>query len=283
MDRDAEVSAPIELVHWQTQEHPRGAAALWVAAVPFVDRTGAGLDRVLLSLEPRTRTRPMAKRLGDRARARFLFALEPEDLGSRPPALDAERLTVERHLALAHTPEPALTVEDYAAVAAAVADSGSRADTLARHDFDELAWTLEERAWLAKMAEGAMAGDVSTAVRFGELFVAAQDALGAPEEADAMVHEYVGVRVAFERETEPQLVIERWGMTLAQWLRLDRYFQRRARQNPLVATELERLLDAERHRVEPDPDPASDPAWDNNGDGDERSSTAARSHDEDST
>ena len=193
-------------------------------------------DRVLVTL---------GEALGDLARAQVSFAQTPET----PEAVDAEILALERLALAGKTPQPVIVLESYAAISAELAEQREpRGEVLARHGFDEHGWSLEERAWLERMGRAALDGDASVATTYAEHFVAAQDALGSSEEADAMIHEYVAVSVELERADDPMAVLGRWSLSLAQWMRLDRHWSRRAEADERLKAEIEHMLAVERER-----------------------------------
>lgn len=179
-------------------------------------------------------------------RGSFTHAVEQEDLdGSRPPdPLDADELEA----ACCNTwdsgaPEPSIPIEQYAAISAELVERPDRrADMLKRYDFDENSWTVEERAWLERIAEMAERGDGSLAAEFGSLFLAAQDRLARPEEASVTIDEYVESLVAIETMGDAAKVLATRGLTLAQWMRVDRRWTREAAARPEIEADLERRL-----------------------------------------
>jgi hypothetical protein len=221
-----------------------GLALVWrgdVAAEDIGER-----DRAVVTLGA---LRPLAERLGARARASVSFALESKDLGAEPDPTDADILALERMALADDAPQPTLTLDAYATIAAEIAEQRAPlARVLERHGLDEAGWALEERAWLERMAQSLMEGDAELAASWGDRFVAAQDALGSREEQDAMIHEYAAVSAELERADDPMLVLRRWGLSLAEWMRLDRHWSRAAAADPRVRDELERMLAQERAR-----------------------------------
>jgi hypothetical protein len=203
-----------------------------------------GFDRLVVSLEEPGSSRTLAERLGDRPE--LSFAIEP---GVEAGPTDAEELRLERWSMMEQAPAPRLTVAQYAAIAADLAEGDTtRGEVLSSHGLDEESWMLEERGWLERMAEAAMRGDATIAVAYGDAFVAAQDSRGDRAELDAMIHEFVAVTVGLERTADPGAVLARWALSLAEWLRLDRHWQRRAAEEPAVRAQLEQLIADERSR-----------------------------------
>lgn len=208
-------------------------------------------DRVVVSLEPLGSARSLDVRLGQRARAKLSFAIERAELGRAASSEGGDELALERLALSDEAPKPELSLQRYANVSAELAEGGEpRAAVLERHGLDEVGWALEERASLEGIAQAATQGDASLAVAYADAFVAAQDALGSPDEQEAMVHEYVAVSAELERADDPMPVLQRWSMTLAQWMRLDRHWTRRAEADDRVKEELHRMLELERERLE---------------------------------
>jgi hypothetical protein len=223
-----------------------GVALVWRGDIAIADI--GERDRAVVTLEAPRARRTLGERLGDKARAQLSFALTSHDADAGPT--DADELALER-LALAdEAPQPSLALEVYAAIAAEIAEQREPlGQVLERRGLDQHAWALEERAWLERMAQAAMEGDAALAAEWGDHFVAAQDALGKREEQDAMIHEYAAVTAELERADDPMVVLGRWGLSLAEWLRLDRHWSRCAASDARVREELERMLAVERARV----------------------------------
>ncbi|HZO14581.1 MAG TPA: hypothetical protein VFB62_15010 [Polyangiaceae bacterium] len=209
----------------------RSLVARWCGRIPE-----APGDRLLVSLgrvgdTERSRPHELA-----RAHLRFASERSPIEIGD-------EELALEQYALQSRAPEPRLTLERFAAISAALAEQHEpRAATLARHGIAEADFALEERAWIERIAQRSLEGDVSLALAFGESFLATQDALQEPHELDAMIHEYVAVRARLERGEDPTDVLESWNLRLSEWMRLDRHWRRRAARDRKLGAELERAL-----------------------------------------
>lgn len=138
--------------------------------------------------------------------------------------------------------EPTISLPMYATISAALAEGKApRGETLSAHGFDEERFLLEERGWLSRMADAAMKGDTDLAARYGALFVDAQDRLAGPREGEETVQEYVVLKVDVEDAEEPQKVLADRKKTLAEWMRMDRRWSRRAFDDDALAEEIEKL------------------------------------------
>jgi hypothetical protein len=225
------------------------AIATWRGV--FEHPVEARIDKVFVALERTSEERSWDAIVRGAARGRFGYAVEPDAPSPEPrPGTDeAERLEIARFEAhgVAQAPEPSMALEEYAFVSAELAEQREpRAETLRRHGLDESAWLLEERGWLEAMAHRATDGDGTLAARYGELFVAAQDRLGAPVEAERTLADYAAILVALEDADDLPKALEDRRLTLAAWMRLDRRVQRGTADDPALAAELERRVASER-------------------------------------
>jgi len=132
------------------------------------------LRRLVVSMERAAGSRTLAQVMRDLPRAVVGWAVEPEDLNAGAPAADED--DAELRMAKLATwdirPEPTLSLEQYAQVAAemACAADDRRGAVLDRHDLDEDSWLLEERVWLETIGEAAARGDEAMVLQFGERF-----------------------------------------------------------------------------------------------------------------
>lgn len=221
---------------------------VWRGVAPMVTRES--LDRLDVAMVPEDDGRPWQELLRSAARGHVAFVAEGTALDPAP-ATDEERLAVAaaRHELIAQplAAEPTLSLEAYASISAELAEQREpRATVLRRLGFDEDSWTVEERAWLEALADQAKAGDGTQIARYGELFVTAQDRLGTAEEAALSTDQYVRLAITMETATEPNKELERHELRLAQWMRIDRRFQRRAMTDPAFGAQLDALLHKER-------------------------------------
>jgi hypothetical protein len=73
---------------------------------------------------------------------------------------------------------------------------------------DEKTFLQEERAWLTKMGDAAMSGDSALALRYGELFVAAQDGLAGPREGSETASVYAILKVDMDDADDPAALLQ---------------------------------------------------------------------------
>lgn len=191
----------------------------------------------------------------DLPRGAFGFTVAAEDLaGGEPPGEPAE-IDLVRYSTFDVSPEPTLSLEQYATISAELAEGKPKRDeVLRRHLFDEDRWLLEERAILGNMAEAAVKQDTAMAVRYGELFMTAQDALAEPWEKDQSVDDYIEMKAEMEAKGDPARVLGERQMRLAPWLRLERRFTRQALEDPSFAAMLEERLAVAMRRYAAEPD-----------------------------
>lgn len=211
---------------------------------PRADR----VTRIAVSMESEARS--WDEILRSAARGAFGMSATAENESGAP--LDDEerdRITEARtELVLGEVPpEPALTLDEYARAGAELAEKReARGDVLARHGLNETAWMVEERAWLEAMAEGARDGDGTLTAEYGEKFVAAQDALAEPHEAQRTHADWAEITAALEAAADVSKELGRRGLTLSEWMRLDRRVQRAADTDDAVAAEIDALLEQAR-------------------------------------
>lgn len=209
-----------------------------------------GVTQVILSLaEPGPTPARLADVQDDLGRGVFEMAVELDDFDEEGPPPQEPSLFSRYEMWDRHE-EPAISLERYALIAAALAEgTPPRAETLKAHGFDEEGFLLEERGWLGRMAETATKDEAALARRYGELFVEAQDRLAGPDEGKESVAEYAMLKVDIEDAADPQQVLEARKMTLARWMRMDRRWTRRASEDERVEAEIERCCEAYRARA----------------------------------
>ncbi|MBW2525793.1 MAG: DUF2169 domain-containing protein [Deltaproteobacteria bacterium] len=223
-------------------------AVAWRGALP-VRNDGSEICRILASLEPHEAPRTSKEQRARLPRGRAAYALRTVDLlpGAEPVPTDDATLEAARlDMALDGPGEPQLELEQYAQIAAEVADADSaeaRAEVLDRHDFDESRWALEERAWLDKMGNEAMDGDVGLAQRYSVAFCAAQDALATPAERERTVLDLAAILVEMESSPDPLAVLGERRISLAQFMRLQRRLTAEQKAEPDKARQLQEEMD----------------------------------------
>ncbi len=203
----------------------------------------------------------------DYATIRFAFATEAADLrpGAEPP--DEAELML---LRMSWSSAPSVPLDVYAALSAEIAERREPATTiLTRYGLDTASFALLEQHWLEKMATQAQGGDPALAVAFGEVFVAAQDALATPEELARTKEEYAAIRARVERADEPMQALAPRGLSLSEWMRLDRRFAREIEARPELEPEIERLVAAEHEKLLASEGPSHEHELEPDGGGDE--------------
>jgi hypothetical protein len=219
------------------------------------------IERVVLWWSHLGAPRELASAEPQLARGSFAYAIEERDLagGAGPDAREAAELLRARYAAWTTPPEPVLTVERYAEISAEVQEKREPLhETLRRHQLDEDWWMVEERAWMEAMSAGAMKGDASLAVRYGELFLAAQDALATPAEQARTLDDYAPIKAAMLCGGDPARVLAGAGLTLPVWMRLERRFAAEARADVDRAVAIDRRVAEAAEVIGEIPDEPSD-------------------------
>jgi hypothetical protein len=205
-------------------------------------------DWLLLSLEVDAAPRELSARLSDRGRMRISVLTDGDE------ADDAERAALSMARAtLAEHAQPTLSVEAFARISAELTEGSEPSPvTLERHGLDADDWLIEERAWLTRLGDEALAGDVASAVAFGDAFVAAQDARGEPAQLDEQLDSYVAMRAHLDLSDDPSTTLRQHGVALSQWMRLDRHWSRKMNLDQELSTHIEARVDSERRRLQND-------------------------------
>lgn len=183
--------------------------------------SAAEINRLVITLDRPSKLRSTGEILRELPRGEFFYARTAADL--EPNAPPVPEATVELKMARFATwgyvepPEPRLTLERYATVSAALIEQREpRAEVFRAHEVEGETWLLEERAWSAKIST-----DRALAVRYGELFVEAQDALAEPREAERGTIDYLRLVAAMDRKPQAQ-VLEEAKISQPAWQRLKR-------------------------------------------------------------
>jgi hypothetical protein len=144
---------------------------VWRGQAP-VDAAHIGPQRIVVSLESSDGWRSLPRIYRDLPRGRFARAVDEEALVTPGAAAVDVELELARLCSFSHTPEPSLTLEEYAAIAAELSladDRKWRRDVLASKRLSEDDWSLEEQGWLLRMADATKQGDMSIGERYGRL------------------------------------------------------------------------------------------------------------------
>lgn len=257
---DVRLAAWIDTTDERGQAFPMACDTLWidtdrdllvvvyrgVMLVPSLDFDG--VTQVTLALSEKDREPELSDVQRDLGRGAFEVAVELSDFeADAKPPLAAEEAAFAKYAVWESRNEPSISLETYALVSAELAESRApRGETLERYGFDEGGFLLEERAWLTKMGEAAVNGDNQPATRYGELFVAAQDGLARPDEGKESIGEYVALKVDMEDAADPMKLLSDRKMTLADFLRMDRRWTRRALAERALELDIERRARAYR-------------------------------------
>ncbi len=219
-----------------------------IREVPDLDIDG--VTQVIVALaEPGPEPARLADVQDDLARGVFEMAVELDDF-EEEAAAPAEPSLFARYEMWEKHQEPTISLERYALIAAALSEgTPPRGETLRGFGFDEEGFLLEERGWLTRMAETAMQDQAALATRYGELFVQAQDRLAGPDEGKETVEEYAMLKVDVEDSADLQQTLSDRKTTLARWMRMDRRWTRRAKDDERVEIQIERCCEAYRARV----------------------------------
>lgn len=216
---------------------------VWRGAIPLAGDAAAGsLARIDVWMEATAEPRSTDDVRQQLQRGHFAYAREEDDAagGELPPPIPEDELREAKLSLWDQSPEATLPMERYAQISAELQEKREpRAETLRRHGLDEDGWGLEERAVMEGLAAAAMGGDAAPANAFGLLFLAAQEALAAPEEAARGVAEYAEVKAAMDAGADPSKVLAAFAMTLPVWMRLDRRMHRAALADPALRDEIE--------------------------------------------
>lgn len=225
---------------------------VWRGSVALASTNAREVTRIVAFMEPADKARDLREVRRLVMRSFVGFAAEESRVTSEPAdEEEASRLTHARYQLMGgdEAPPPMISLERYARVSAELAEKREpRADTLKRHAMDEDAWNLEERAWVEAMGSAAAKGDGTTAVKYGELFVAAQDELAGPGEARRTLGDYAAIMAAMDEADDPEAVMKDWSITLSEWMRLDRRWSLAMKADPALAREFDRLTEEARSR-----------------------------------
>ncbi len=222
----------------------RRIVATWRGSYAARRRHAREVACVVLSLEPPSKSDMPAP--GSIALAHYHYALQANDLERRSPRYSEDRLKLARYAAMGAAAEPALPLEDYARIAAELAEQREpRDDLLKRHEWEPDAWLVEERAWMERIGDQTAKGDNDLAVRFGELFVVAQDAL-AREDEQLELEPFAKLKVQMESSENPAKLLEERELSLAAWLREQRRWDKQTQTDAELRRELKKAIAEQR-------------------------------------
>lgn len=203
------------------------------------------IDRLLVALLPlgadaaSPETREQCLRSFSRGTVSFAAEEDPSLL--REP--DPDDLEMARYELLEFPADPRLSVDQFAEVAATLAEQKrSREEVLEAHHLDERAWLVEERAWSEHVAEARSRDDDSVAQELAGKLVSAQDALRGPLEPRTL-REYALLRVALDNTEKPGEMLLAQNIGIGEWARLERHWLTAAEGDRTLASELRQLLE----------------------------------------
>jgi hypothetical protein len=178
-------------------------------------------------------------------RGRFQWAVERDNVlrDEPPPPLTEEELLMARYETWGHSnaAEPELLPHEAAAIAAELAEQRwPRAEVLARHGIDDYAWGIEERAWAQRLASVRDEPDGGVSAEYAQAYQRASDALATPREAENTAAEFVALEARVKRGN-PMTELEKAGLGIGPYGRLERRFRAKAAADKGFAAELERL------------------------------------------
>jgi hypothetical protein len=199
---------------------------------------------------------PAARWYGDRAhawddnlrelpRGRFSWAIERNDVlhNEEAPPLTEEELMMARYETLGHpnAAEPELLPHEAATIAAELAEQRwPRAEVLAKHNMDDYAWGIEERAWAQRLASMRDEPEGGPSAEYVKAFQKASDALATPREREMTAAEFVSLEARVKRGN-PMTELEKAGLGIGAYGRLERQFRAKAIADKAFAAELDRL------------------------------------------
>jgi hypothetical protein len=161
---------------------------IYRGSVPIPTAEARRVSRLLVALDDDDRPRATEDLVRELPRGHFFFALTRDDLapGAEPVPERSPLLELARYQALAYgaAPDPAIPLEELAAISAELAAGREpRAEVLRRRGMTEERWTLEERAWNEAILRAHGGAGRALAKEYSALLAAARKRLPRNEEA----------------------------------------------------------------------------------------------------
>jgi hypothetical protein len=223
---------------------------VWRGLVETAPNAHLDIDRILIGWAPPARWEADIRgawddNLRELPRGRFQWAIERDDVlrDELPPPLTEEELLMARYETWGHpnAAEPELLPHEAATIAAELAEQRwPRAEVLAKHGIDEYAWGIEERAWAQRLASVRDEPEGGVSAEYARAYQRASDALATAREAEITPAEFVALEMAVKRG-DPQKALEKSGLGIGGYSRLERRFQTKANSDKAFARELDRL------------------------------------------
>ncbi|MBK8259158.1 MAG: DUF2169 domain-containing protein [Polyangiaceae bacterium] len=210
-----------------------------------------GVSKITLALGKNGNEPTLEEVERELAKGAFESAVELSDFDEETQIAPLEMSLFEQMKLLETNMPPTLSLAAYAQITAELAEGkASRKEVLLPHGYSEITFLVEEKAWLSQIADAAMKGNTDLAAQYGELFVAAQDSLAAPNEGQETLEAYVTLKVDVEDAIDPAKVLSDNKMTLAAWMRMDRRWTSRAMKDIALSEQIDRACAAYRARRE---------------------------------
>lgn len=134
----------------------------------------------------------------------------------------------------------------YGQISAALAEGQEpRTQVLRAQQLDEMRWLEVEQTWLLRIASGAMRGDLSLGQELDRAYAEAQASLGTLEPTRPL-DRYAALRARIEAGEAPSAVAASDGLSLADWMRLERAWTSRIAQDPALAAAFRERVEAAR-------------------------------------
>jgi hypothetical protein len=223
---------------------------VWRGLVETTPKPHHDVDRILIGWAPAARwygdrDHAWDDNLRELPRGRFSWAIERNDVlcDEPPPPLAEEELLMARYETWGHSnaAEPELLPHEAATIAAELAEQRwPRSEVLARHGIDDYAWGIEERAWAQRLASVRDEPDGGVSAEYTRAYQKASDALVTQREEEMTAAEYVSLEMGMKRGN-PTKELEKAGLGIGAYGRLERRFQAKTAADKAFAAELERL------------------------------------------
>jgi Uncharacterized protein conserved in bacteria (DUF2169) len=223
---------------------------VWRGLVETTPDFHKDVERILIGWAPAARwyadrAHAWDDNLRELPRGRFSWAIERNDVlhDELPPQLAHEELLMARYETWGHSnaAEPELLPHEAATIAAELVEQRwPRGEVLARHGIDDYAWSIEERAWAQHLASVRDEPEGSIGAEYVRAFQRASEALVTPREAEMTAAEFVALQIRVQRG-DPTKELDKAGLGIGAYGRLERRFQAKANADAAFAKELERL------------------------------------------
>jgi hypothetical protein len=178
-----------------------------------------------------------------RAELAFVTALSPEvptslPAGAPPPASASTAPLAEVRAPALHV----VTLAQYAAMLAGVAEGHELARVLAHEDIDPARWPEAEEAWAERLADEAGV-ESELLAQFDEHLAAAQDRYGRRlPPLDEDLRAWLDFRRGWMMDADPPALLRRTGLRTAEVARLCRFWSKRLEADPALAEQAQAIL-----------------------------------------